>query len=149
MTIASVSTIMTTTVTRHDVERSGVDVVAHQLAIVGEQEHEDQHEGQHRPVDHLRQHRGCTSDLGTSNAGPDDDEQRVANRTPAPRETSCRGPIEASPSQTTYDVEIGRIDAANSDALNEPATNNRYACCPASGRPAPHRLRPVSARPLA
>ena len=39
-----------------DVERRGVDVLAHQLAVVGQQQHEDQHERQHDAVDDLRQH---------------------------------------------------------------------------------------------
>src|SRR4029079_17376668 len=41
-----------------------------------------------------------------------------------------------NPSHTAYDVEIGRIDAANSEALNSPAANSRYAYRPASGRSA-------------
>src|SRR5262245_37149060 len=48
------------------------------------------------------------------------------------------------PSQTAYAVEIGRIDAAKSDALNNPAANSRYAYSPASGRKARAASAPVS-----
>src|SRR5438309_1098072 len=41
-----------------------------------------------------------------------------------------------SPSHTAYTVEIGRIEAANREALNSPPANNRYAYSPARGRSA-------------
>src|ERR1019366_3483069 len=39
-----------------------------------------------------------------------------------------------NPSHTVYAVEIGRIEAANSDALNNPAANKMYANSLDSGR---------------
>src|SRR5438309_1977951 len=40
------------------------------------------------------------------------------------------------PSQTAYAVEIGRIEAANNEALKRPNAKSRYAYSPASGRKA-------------
>ena len=38
----------------HKIEKPRVDIFAHQFFLVDEQEHEDQHKGQHDTIQHLR-----------------------------------------------------------------------------------------------
>ena len=72
----------------------------------------------------------CTSGISRqqNHAGAGDDQHRVEpveHRGFA--EISCRAGFETEPFANAYAVEIGKIEAANSEALNKPAANSMYA----------------------
>ena len=118
------------------VEGSCVDVVAHQIAAVDEQEHEDQDDWEPDAVAYLREDENFFQrGVGNQNdGGPYHDHARVeAVEDWGVIEFVVDARLEAHAFADHVAVESGRMDAAKSDALSRPKAKSEAAHFPASG----------------
>ena len=130
---------MTPTVVQAIMLNAGVDVLAHQLAVVGQQEHEDEDERQQHAVDHLRQHQDVDERQpgNQQHAGAGDDQQRVQ---PVEHRRLVELLVEARLEAKAFADRVRRRNRQDGRGeerrVEQPGGEERYAYSPASGRSA-------------